>query len=118
MEFVAFLGNDKENWGQISALVNRIDQAKIFLVKDKAVKDFPTNEKCVVVEIDSSLPLLKLKQQIQEKLKPLLSKEFEVAVSIASGSGKDHMALIAALLALPVGIKIVAYTKEGIEFIT
>ena len=38
----------------------------------------------------------------------------EVAVSLASGDGKEHMAMISALLKLPIGVKFVALTKEGV----
>lgn len=40
----------------------------------------------------------------------------EVALSIASGTGKEHMALISALIDMPVGIKFTALTKDGIIF--
>jgi len=52
-----------------------------------------------------------------KKLKTKLDSAFEVAVSLASGNGKEHMALISALLSIPVGIRLVVYTKNGIEFI-
>jgi hypothetical protein len=38
----------------------------------------------------------------------------EVGLTIASGNGKEHMALISALINLPVGIRFAALTKEGI----
>jgi len=38
----------------------------------------------------------------------------EVALSIASGDGKEHMALISALINLPVGIRFAALTKDGV----
>ena len=38
----------------------------------------------------------------------------EVALSIASGNGKEHMALQSALLGIPVGIRFTALTKTGI----
>jgi hypothetical protein len=38
-------------------------------------------------------------------------------LSIASGNGKEHMAIVSALLSIPVGVRLVVYTKEGIEFI-
>ncbi len=40
----------------------------------------------------------------------------EVALSIASGEGREHMALISALLSIPVGVRFTALTKEGIIF--
>jgi hypothetical protein len=117
MLLVAFLETDSENWGQVSALVNRMDCDGVVLVKGRGVSGFPENKKCVSVSVDSSKPLLDLKKDILEKLKPKIGKEFEVAVSIASGSGKEHMALISALLSIPVGIRLVVYTKGGVEFI-
>jgi len=39
---------------------------------------------------------------------------FEVALSLVSGSGKEHMALQSALLSLPVGVRFTALTKEGV----
>ena len=40
----------------------------------------------------------------------------EVALSIASGDGREHMALISALLSLPVGVRFTALTKDGVIF--
>ena len=119
MEFVVFLGDDKENWGQVTALINRLlDCEKVILVKNKSSPSFPTTEKCRTITIDSTKPLLQLKQELTEKLKQEISREFEVVLSLASGNGKEHMALLSALLSVPVGIKLVAYTKQGIEFLT
>ena len=118
MELVAFVGKDKENWGQITALINRFDCEKVFLVKDLNAENFPTNDKCELIEIDSTKALSSLTKDIQEGLKKSLSRDFEVALSIASGSGKEHMALISALLNIPMGIKFIAYTKQGIEFLS
>ena len=54
-----------------------------------------------------------LKEEFLSKLKGNL-KGTEVALSLASGDGKEHMALISALINLPVGIRFAALTKEGI----
>jgi len=115
MELVAFLGNDKENWGQITALINRGQWDKIILVKAKDAAGFPIMTNTSVIEIDTGQPLLEMKKDIMDKLKEELGKAFEVSLSIASGNGKEHMALISALLSVPVGIRIVVYTKNGIE---
>ena len=118
MELVAFLGKDKENWGQLSALINRMQVQKIILVKDKSTENFPAPMNTKIITIDASRSIMQIKDEIQEKLRPELSKEFEVALSLASGNGKEHMALVSALLLVPVGIKLVAYTKEGVKFLT
>jgi len=118
MHLVAFVGTDKENWGQITALIHRMECEHIVLAVNNTVNDFPVSEKCSVVEVDNTLPLLELKKALIESLKPRIGKEFEVAVSLASGTGKEHMALIAALLNIPVGIRLAVYTKQGVQIIT
>jgi len=117
MQLVAYLGQDKESWGQITALMNRMECDKILLVKDKTI-NFPASSKCKSIHIDPNSSLTSLTSDIKNQLKTHLNSELEVALSIASGTGKEHMAIISALLNIPVGIKLVAYTKNGIEFLT
>jgi hypothetical protein len=117
MELVAFVGNDKENWGQISALVKRGMWDKTILVRNKDVKDFPRLPRSEFLDIDSSKSLIDIKKELTDKLGKKLGKEFEVALSIASGNGKEHIALISSLLSIPVGVKFAVFTKTGIEFI-
>ena len=116
MELVAFLGNDKESWGQISALIRRGKWDKVVIVKNKEADDLPM-ENLETVKVNTNQPISLLKNEMTDKLREKISGEFEVALSIASGNGKEHMALISALLCIPVGIKLVAYTKDGVEFI-
>jgi len=116
MELVAFLGNDKENWGQISALMNKSDWDKVILVKNKTSENFPESS-AEIISISSDLSLVDLKKEIMSKIKSKLAG-FEVALSLASGNGKEHMALVSALISLPVGIRLVVFTKNGVEFIS
>jgi hypothetical protein len=118
MEFVCFIGSDEKNWGQIKALLNRLEYDKAVLVVDKEIMGFPENEKCKVVKVNAGAGLLDLKKEIMEKTKSLLSGDFEVSLSLASGNGKEHMALVGAMLSLPVGVRLVAFTKEGIKWLS
>ncbi len=116
MELVAFMGDDKENWGQVNGLINRGDWEKIILVKSKSSEDYDSPKEADIVIVDTSKPLMELKEDMVNKLRKKF-QGFDVNVSIASGTGKDHMALISALLSIPVGIRLVVFTKNGIEFI-
>ncbi len=116
MELVAFLGDDKENWGQVNGLINRGDWEKIILVKSKSSENYDSPKEADIVLVDTSKPLLELKEDIINKLRKKF-EGFDVQVSIASGNGKEHMALISALLSIPVGIRLVVFTKNGIELI-
>ncbi|HLD06715.1 MAG TPA: hypothetical protein VJC16_04245 [Candidatus Nanoarchaeia archaeon] len=60
-------------------------------------------------------------QPVQEYIAELLSRlqgkipGFEVALNLVSGSGKEHMGIVAACLKLGLGIRLVAVTREGIS---
>jgi len=116
MELVAFLGNDKENWGQITALVKKEKWDRVVLVKNKIGEEFPDSS-CESINVNSEAALVELKNEIMQKIKSKLAGGFEVSLSLASGNGKEHMALISALLSLPVGIRLVVFTKKGVEHI-
>lgn len=118
MELVAFVGTDRENWGQITGLINRGQWDKVVLVERKESEGFPAPEKGEEIRIDTSKPIAELTDNLKEKLSRVLGREFEVALSLASGNGKEHMALIGALLGVPVGIKLAVFTKNGVEFLS
>lgn len=118
MEFVAYVGNDKENWGQITALVNRLEADRNIIVISKGVEGFPNSERCEFIHIDSSKPMVQMKEELMKKLKEKIGGDFEVCLSLASGNGKEHMAMLSSLLSIPVGVKLVVYTKEGIQFLS
>lgn len=116
MELVAFVGYDKESWGQITGLIRHGTWDKVVLVKNAQGNEFPSMDGVEEIPLDTTKPLLEVKANLLALLKPRLS-DLEACVSIASGTGKEHMALISALLALPTGIRLVAFTKNGIEFV-
>jgi hypothetical protein len=115
MELIALLSEGKGTWGQVAGLIKRGEWEKIILVGDNYAKDFVSEKKTDFISIDLNLPLSELKEEFAKKLKDRISG-MEVALSIASGTGKEHMALISALLNLPVGVKFTALTKDGIIY--
>ncbi len=114
MELVAFLGADREGWGQVSALINHGTWDKIILVKNTHAVEYPTPEHAEEIVVDTSMPLFELRNTLEASLKKRFSG-FEAHLSLASGTGKEHMALIAAILSVPMGLRLVAFTKKGVE---
>ena len=114
MELVAFIGAGKGTWGQIAGVIKNSEWDKIILIGDEFAKNFKVEKDFEFIEIKSR-SISELKDEILEKLKGKI-RGTEVALSIASGEGKEHMALISALLNLPAGIRFVALTKDGIVF--
>lgn len=114
MELVAFIGSDQETWGQVSGLVNHGEWSKIIIIKSSKVTTYPSIPNTQEIIVDTSKPIEELKSFLLTELKDSFA-EFEASLSIASGTGKEHMALISALLAIPVGIRFVVYTKKGVQ---
>ena len=112
MELVALVSSGKGSWGQIAGVINRGEWDNIILIGTDFAKKFTSEKDFEFIEIKDG-PLVDLKEEIQKKLKGKI-KGTEVALSIASGNGKEHMALISALLSQPVGIRFSALTKDGI----
>jgi hypothetical protein len=94
------------------------DLDSIILIKDKSTPNPFSHPEIKIADVNASADLLTLKSEIESKIRPHLKSDFEVALSLASGNGKQHMATLSALLNLPVGIKLVAFTKKGVEFLT
>ncbi len=115
MELVAFLGIGKGTWGQVSGVMNQGEWDKIFLIGNNFAKQFTSQKDFEFIEVNSSR-ISELKDEILKKLQGKI-KGTEVALTIASGTGKEHMALISALLSLPAGIRFTALTKDGIIFL-
>ncbi len=113
MELVCLLSSGEGTWAQVSGLMKYGEWEKIILIGDDFAKRFTHEKEFEFVKIDLNQKVKALTEDLKLKLKGKFSG-FEVAVSIASGDGKEHMALISSLINLPVGIKFVALTKEGI----
>lgn len=114
MELIALLSSGKGTWGQVSGLMKKGEWEKIIILGPSYAKDFTSKETPFdFIEFDQNKNLIQLKKEFMSKLKGKLDG-IEVALSIASGNGKEHMALQSALLSLPVGVRFTALTKEGV----
>ena len=116
MELIALLSTGKGTWGQVSGLIKHGEWDKITILGSDFAEKFTTNKEFEFVKVDLDKKLVDLKEEFVKKLKGKI-KGTEVALSIASGDGKEHMALISALLNLPVGVRFTALTKEGVVFL-
>jgi len=113
MELVALLSTGKETWAQVAGLMKYGEWEKIVLLGDDFAKTFKHEKEFEFIQVDLNNKLDGLKQEFSEKFKGKFNGT-EVALSIASGTGKEHMALISSLLSLPVGVRFTALTKEGV----
>jgi hypothetical protein len=114
MELICFLGAGEGTWGQVAGVINRGEWESIILIGNDFAKKFNSEKDFEFIEIKST-GLIDVRDELIKKLHGKI-KGTEVALSIASGNGKEHMALISAILNLPAGIRFTALTKDGVVF--
>ena len=113
MELIALLSSGKGTWAQVSGLMTHGEWDKVILLGDDFSKEFKHEKEFEFIKVNLDKKIKELKDEFSEKLKGKLSGT-EVALSIASGDGKQHMSLISALLNIPVGVRFAALTKDGV----
>ena len=113
MELVALLSSGKGTWAQVSGLMTHGDWEKIILIGDDFAKDFNHEKKFEFIKVNLSQRIKDLRDEISSKIKGKIGG-MEVALSVASGDGKEHMALISALINLPLGVRFAVLTKQGV----
>lgn len=112
---VACLSTGKGTWGHVNRIIQDGNFDKILLLtNDYGKENFTKNEKTEFIPLNFSQGLKELRDEIQKILKEKI-KEPEIALNIVSGTGKEHTALISALLKLGIAIRFIALTKDGIE---
>ncbi len=116
MELVTILSSGKGTWAQVSGLIKYGEWDKIIVIGDDFAKSFSMEKKFEFINVDLNKKIVDLKKDLLDKLKDKISGT-EVALTIASGNGKEHMALISSLLSIPTGIRFVALTKDGIVYL-
>ncbi len=114
-DLIACLSTGKGTWAHLSRLIEEQEWDNIFLITNEFGKEnFKPKKQVEFILINPKrfLPDLieDIKTQLKEKINPT-----DVAVNLISGSGKEHMAIISALLKLGLGIRLVALTTKGIK---
>lgn len=113
---VACLSTGKGTWGHLSQLIANADWEKVILITPFGSEKFTAEKPVEFIEIDEKKFLPELIEDIKKQLEKKLSlTDIEVALNLVSGSGKEHMAILSALLKLGLGIRLVALTKEGVR---
>lgn len=114
-ELIACLSTGKGTWGHVARLLQDQRWGKVYLLTNEYGKEnFHTSNNVELVTINENMGIKELRDDIKVKLQSKITGS-EVAVNFISGSGKEHMTLVSALLQLGVAIRFVALTKDGIE---
>ena len=114
-DLIACLSSGEKSWGHVARLIKEQGWAKIFLItNDYGRKNFKTEKNVEFIVVDKQKPVFELIEDIRKGLKGKIT-DLEVALNIVSGTGKEHMAILSALLKLGVGVRLMAVTKDGVR---
>jgi len=111
---IACLSTGKGTWGHVARLLDG-DFDKILLITNPFGEEkFTKNEKSEFIVVDSNKGyedlIVDVKAGIAGKVEGT-----EVYVNLTSGSGKEHMAILSAIMKSGLGFRLIALTKEGIK---
>ena len=114
-QLISCLSTGKGTWGHVNRIIDDGKFDRIFLITNEFGKEnFSKKDNTELIIVDASQGMKELRDSIERQLKGL-NLENEIGVNFVSGSGKEHMALISALLKLGVAIRLIALTKDGVE---
>lgn len=114
---IACLSTGKGTWAEVTKIAQSQEWNKVFLITNQFGKDNYTpgkNTELVLIESFPDTPTTIITEQIKKQLKDKIS-DFEVALNLASGSGKEHMAILEAVLQLGLNFRLIAVNRNNVE---
>lgn len=109
---VACLGIGKGTWGHVARLISTEPWDRIILVSSEFGKEnFKPEKECEWIFVNTRAGFEIIRDTIKNKL-----PSGDIAVSLVSGSGKEHMALIVALKEAEKPYQIVSLTGQGVKY--
>ncbi|NQV09092.1 hypothetical protein HQ529_04535 [Candidatus Woesearchaeota archaeon] len=114
-ELVVCLGTGKGTWIHVAKLISEQEWEKIFLITNDFGKEkFDVQKPHEFILVDPNKTVKELTEEVKTKITGKIAGT-EVAINIISGTGKEHTAIIGALLKLGVGIRLVTYTGTDVQ---
>lgn len=115
-QLIAVLSTGKGTWGHVGRLMTdgTWDDGIVLISNDFGKENFTNEKEFAMITVNSRQSTIQLVEDIKNGLADKI-KGTEVALNIISGDGKEHMATLAALLKLGVGIRLMALTPDGIK---
>ncbi|MBT6774302.1 hypothetical protein HOA91_02930 [Candidatus Woesearchaeota archaeon] len=109
---IACLSSGKGTWSEVVKIMNSQQWDKVYLITNQFGKDnFKAEENVELVLIDSFQEVPNLVEQIKKQINV---KDFEVALNLVSGTGKEHMAVLEAVLELGLNFRLVSLKNNQV----
>ena len=111
--FMGVLSTGKGTWGQVAHIIKEEDYSKVYLISNEWAQDkFACEKEVAWIIID---PRKGFSEILEDLKKQWPSDLKEIELSIHSGSGKEHSAILAILLEKKIKFNIVTISAQGIQ---
>jgi len=109
------MGSGKGTWAYAYQLIEAERWDRVFVITSPFFTEKIGLRKphIHVLSFDDKLTVDQLAEEYAKQLKPHLSGD--VAVNFISGDGREHLALVGALLKLGIGLRFVHLTPHGVK---
>lgn len=114
---IACLSTGKGTWIEVTQLIKAQPWDKIFLITNKfGHENFKPESNTKLILIDTFQEIDQITEQIKLQLKDQIH-DFEIALNIASGSGKEHTAIIKAVMELGLNFRLTTIKNNHLEIL-
>ncbi len=115
MDLIVCISGEEKSWSHARKLIEKGEWGEVIVVGDgSSAKKFSSSKKAQHIVLNVEKPATDLIVHLSKELKQKI-RSFEVGINLVAGSGKEHMVLLASLLKIGVGIRLVALTAEGVK---
>lgn len=111
-DLIACLSTGKGTWVEVIKLISLESWDHVYLITNSFGKENFKHDKAELIVINDNAPIKTISDTIYKSLQGRVAFA-DVAVNFISGTGKEHMALISALLKLGVGIRFVTNEENS-----
>ncbi len=112
---ITCIGSGKGTWAHVQELIKQEEWEKVYIITDEfGAKNFKAEREIEFILINPKRYLKDLSEDIRKNLAGKIA-DTEVGVNFISGTGKEHMALLSAILKIGMGMRFVALTPEGVK---
>jgi hypothetical protein len=113
---IASLSTGKGTWTEVSKIMQTQPWTKVFLITNQFGMENFTSKPATAefVIIDPNQEVAVITERIVGQLRGKIT-DFEVALNMVSGSGKEHMAILEAVLELGLNFRLITVVNNQVE---
>ena len=112
-ELIALLSTGKGTWSNVSKIIQDGGFSRVFIItNDFGSQNFTKRDNMEIIVVNFDKPLKELSIDMVSALKDKVSG-IETGINFISGAGKEHMALLAAVMKLGLNFRLIILTEQG-----